>query len=159
MSQFRASFSVLLQQDLLRAEDPFRGLLDGEGLPPGPTAIESDSLSVADMHNLMACICNGHLQPDVRCSAANQLHALALLPDHRAAIAVPSFLEACLRQIERAVGVVYGSAAEASAVGDASVAADPAPLSIFQMQLPVACLQLLGTLCTCSGGVLVCFAH
>ena len=98
-----------------------------------------------------ACVCNGQLQPDVRCSAATQLDALALRQPFLAAIAVPSFLDACLRQVERAVGIADVNSADDNGEHEGAAA----PLSIFQMQLPVACLVLLGTLCSQSIGVLV----
>ena len=127
-------------------------MLDGEGIAAGPHAapMQHDDLSVADVHNLMACVCNAQLQSDVRCSAATQLSALCEQPNLLAAIAVPSFLDGCLRQVERAVGIAEPQAES----NDGDIAA-AAPLSIFQMQLPVACLVLLGTLCAHSRGVLV----
>ena len=127
------------------AEDPFRGLLDGDGaVAPEATAppMATSSLTVSDVHNLMACLCNAALPSAVHCSAAHQLRALATDPRYLSALAVPSFLAACVAKVERVVGGAEGD--EGSE-----------PLSIFQMQLPVACLELLGTLCTCSAGILV----
>lgn len=114
--------------------------------------MDSGSLSAADLHNLMACVCNGTLQQDVRCNAAGQLRAVVSLEHCRAAIAVPSFLEVCLRQVERAVGIEHETLPGAESAGPQAHAA---PLSVFQMQLPIACLQLLSALCICSDGVLV----
>ena len=64
-------------------------------------------------------------------------------------MAVPSFLEGVLREVEAAVG------------GDADYDADngaetpTSPLSIYDMQLPVSCLFLLGLISCESRGVLV----
>jgi hypothetical protein len=118
----------------------------------------ASSLSVADVHNLMACVCNHDLAPAVRCSAVHQLNSLAPSAQYLPVLAVHSFLDAVLREVERTVGIVdtdHSRGEEAGVEGEDGVAT-AAPLSIFQMQLPVAGLVLLGTLCTCSRGVLVC---
>lgn len=143
--------------------DPLRGLLDGAPIASfaqAHGAASAAGLRVTDTHHLMACVCNGELPAAVRCGALQQLQALVPALQHVAAIAVPSFLEECLVHAEAAVGVV-GAAVRDSGVATpqnqspAGGGSPKAPLSIFQMQLPVAALNLLGALCTCSAGVLV----
>lgn len=97
----------------------------------------------------MACVCNSELHSDIRCRAAQQLAALVRQPECLASMAVPTFLEACLRHIERAVGVI------SSDDHGSDAAEEPKPLSVFQMQLPVACMSLLSAMAMSSCGTLV----
>lgn len=142
------------------AEDPFRGLLDGQGMSHIAAASDStdaaarSTVSVTDVRNLMACVCNAALHQDIRCQGAQQLISLVQQAECLSAMAVPSFLEACLCLVERAVGIVHGLDADAQAVDE-----EVKPLSVFQMQLPMACMLLLSAMAASSRGVLVRFVR
>jgi hypothetical protein len=82
-----------------------------------------------------------------------QLESLAGDPAFLSVLAVPSFLEACLAEVERAVGIRRDGRVDSQR--DESGEEDVVPLSIFEMQLPVACLVLLGSVAASSSGVLV----
>jgi hypothetical protein len=82
-----------------------------------------------------------------------QLESLAGDPAFLSVLAVPSFLEACLAEVERAVGIRRDGRVDSQR--DESGEEDVVPLSIFEMQLPVACLVLLGSAAASSSGVLV----
>jgi hypothetical protein len=168
-------YGVLREAGEHAAEDPFRGLLDGAGvhniLETSAPPLDPASLRITDVHNLMACTCNRNLPHGLRCSAVQQLGSLAGDPAFLSVLAVPSFLENCLVEVERAVGIQRANRSRAlnepdgrsdGGVGDnddddVDDDDEVVPLSIFQMQLPVACLVLLGSLATNSCGVLVRF--
>jgi hypothetical protein len=70
-------------------------------------------------------------------------------------MAPPSFLEACLQEVERAVGIEENEEVQTSDNVEYVAHRQQGPLSVFQMQLPVACMLFLGNIACCSKGVLV----
>lgn len=105
-----------------------------------------DDLSLSDIHNLMACVCNAHLPDAVRSSALQRLSTESQEPAFLAAIAVPSFLQELLQCVE-------GCAAEF--IDRGSVPWAEAPAALHRVQFCAHSLFLLGSLCCRSDGVLV----